>query len=414
MEALYALLIHCYHGLLHLASIVNPKAALLQQGRRDSRNSYGKFNPQKAPLILIHCASVGEFEQGLPFFEELKKMFPTHLFLFSFYSPSGYQYAVKRFPELPCTYLPLDTKSRMRDFIQAIQPNMVFLVKYEFWYFFLKTLKQQTIPVYLISGIFRKEQFFFQPWGAFFRQMLSAFTYFFLQDEKSALLLKSIGFANAGVYGDTRFDRVMTLRNSSFTQEEFENFCGKAPIFIGGSIWPSDDTVIQAICKILPSHWKIILAPHELKPRDWTYLHEPVGFYSKQEFSHRILILDTVGLLSRIYRFAHLSYVGGGFGKGIHNTLEAVVYGRPVLIGPNFQKFNEAVTLVERQAMFVMSDEKTVQHFFENTFKNVPELEKIQEKLQEYIKENTNVSVRMAVYLKSINSRIPQSGKNIF
>lgn len=402
MDVIYSFFIRCYDGILHLASLRNKKASLLIKGRKDSKNSYPKLNPEKLPLILIHCASVGEFEQGLPFYEELKKMFPTHLFLFSFYSPSGYEYAVKRFPNLHCTYLPLDTNLKMRDFVKAIQPTMVFLVKYEFWYFFLKNLKRQSIPIYLISGIFRKEQLFFRPLGSFFRRMLASINYFFLQDENSAGLLKSIGFTNYGVFGDTRFDRVLALRHSKFEQQDIERFCLDSKVFVGGSIWPADDLIIQAICKELPSDWKIILAPHEVHERDWSWLGESYGYFSKHEFDARILILDTVGLLSRVYRFANLSYIGGGFGKGIHNTLEAVVYGQPVLIGPKYQKFNEAVTLVEQKAMFVVIDPDSVRHFFENIFFNMTEMVKIQVRLKEYIKENTNVSARMAVYLKTI------------
>lgn len=402
MDVIYSILIRCYDGFLHLASLRNKKATLLIKGRKNSRNTYAQWNPEKLPLILIHCASVGEFEQGLPFYEELKKMFPSHLFLFSFYSPSGYEYAIKRFPNLSCTYLPLDTNSGMRDFVNAVQPSMVFLVKYEFWYFFLKNLKRQAIPIYLISGIFRKEQLFFHPLGTFFRRMLASIDYFFLQDEKSASLLKSIGFSNCGVYGDTRFDRVLALRNSAFEQQGIEKFCLNSKVFIGGSIWPADDLIIQSICKHLPSDWKIILAPHEVHVRDWSWLGESYGYFTKHEFDARILILDTVGLLSRVYRYAHLSYIGGGFGKGIHNTLEAVVYGQPVLIGPKYQKFNEAVTLVEQKAMFVMTNQDAVQEFFKNIFFNDTEMEKIQARLCEYIKENTNVSARMAVYLKTI------------
>ena len=305
--------------------------------------------------VWMHCASLGEFEQGRPLLEALRKEYPGIKVILTFFSPSGYEIR-KNFngADVVC-YLPFDSAANARRFLDLIQPHLAIFVKYEFWHFYLEELKKRTIATILVSGIFRKKQPFFHGWGSFHRNMLRNFSHLFLQDEASCLLLRQAGFAEAvSVAGDTRFDRVRALAHEWQPLEQVARFCGNGFILVAGSTWPEDERLLASH---LNDHWnnqKLIIAPHEIKPERIAQLKEL--FPNSLLFSElpdandaagkNCLIIDNIGYLSRLYKYAAVCYVGGGFNKsGHHNILEAAVYGKPVVTGPNFRKFKESVDL---------------------------------------------------------------------
>lgn len=398
-ELLYLLFLKTYVISLRIASIFHPKAKKWIEGRRIVFQllEKEKFNNP----IWFHCASVGEFEQGYPLLSKLQEKDNQRDFIITFFSPSGYEFIQKKYPELKVFYLPMDGKKNAQKFIEIVQPHAAFFIKYEFWFYYLKALNTKQIPTYLVSGIFRKEQIFFQWYGVLHRRMLSYFNYLFLQTQESKALLNNIGISNCEVYGDTRTDRVVALQKTILEFETINEFCSDHKIFIAGSVWSSDNHILQKIIKQLPANWKIILVPHEPDHYSAEAFGTDLTFYSS--YSNpipKILVVDTIGKLAFIYRKAHLVYIGGGYGKGIHNMLEAIVHKIPVFIGPRYKKFNEATQLIGLGAAFCTESEnflKTLHELEGNSdFYNL-----VCDKCAKYISMNTNVSDRIMVYLEA-------------
>ncbi len=382
---------------VRIYGLFNEKAAKWIEGRHDLFRSLQQetFNE----TIWFHCASVGEFEQGYPLLIRLKVKHPLSTILVTFFSPSGYEFAKKRYSDFLIFYLPVDTQKNATQFLDIIQPKAAFFIKYEFWFHFLDQLKKRTVPTFLIAGIFRKEQIFFRWFGMLHRRMLHAFSYLFVQQEESKQLLQSIGISNAGVFGDTRFDRVAELRKSVFSDEVINHFSGDAKIFIAGSVWQSDEEPLKKIIASLPPDWKIIITPHEISNYSVSWLNEEVAFYSRYERSEkRVLIVDTLGLLSRMYRKADMAYIGGGYGKGIHNMLEAAIYEIPVLIGPRHQKFNEAVELMRAGAAFDTSQNGT-EGVVQRLVGDHAFYQAVKQDIARYMSTHTNVSEKIEVFL---------------
>jgi len=314
---------------------------------------------QNTPLLWVHCASLGEFEQGRPVMEAFRKKHPGVRILLTFFSPSGYEIRKNTPLADHVFYLPLDSPGNARRFLEIVKPTLAVFVKYDLWYFYLKNLKKRNIPTYLISARFRPTQPFFKKYGAPFRYMLSCFTRLFVQDESSRDLLGSIPGLKlpVTVAGDTRFDRVTQIANSDNTPELFRRWV-KDPVLVAGSTWSQDEEILVRLMDDYPT-LQLVLAPHEIhagrlasirqKFRKW----DPV-FFSKalpSDPAPRILVIDSIGMLSSLYRYGTYCYIGGGFNKsGIHNTLEAAVYGKPLLFGPNYRKFKEACDLVDKGA----------------------------------------------------------------
>ncbi len=373
------------------------KARKWIQGRKATA-SYVSDHKQKT--IWFHCASVGEFEQALPLISLCKVRYPESPILTTFYSPSGYEYAQKKYPTLGIAYLPLDTKSGMQNFISMVNPKMVFIIKYEFWYHLLNQLHQREIPLFLVAGIFRKEQLFFKGIiGALHRKMLGFFSYLLVQNEQSKLLLSEIGVQHVSVAGDTRFDRVAENKEVDFADAIIEKFVTTEKVFVAGSVWNSDIPVLKSIIASLPKDWKVLIAPHEVKHFDTNWIAEPLNSYqSPNELSARIFLLDTVGILSKVYRYANFVYVGGGFGKGIHNILEPAIFLKPVLIGPNFKKFQEAVDLVGQGCAFVVNTENSA-FLIENELFDKIKRAQLEIKMNAYMSANTNLSEKIMVYV---------------
>lgn len=359
---LYNISLRIYRIGILVASFFNEKAKAWLQGRRNIFKRIKNEVKTNQKLVWFHCASLGEFEQGRPVIEAFKDKFPEYNVFLTFFSPSGYE-ARKNYSKADYVYyLPMDSKRNAKKLISLIRPEMVFFVKYEFWYHYLKTLHENNIPVYLISGIFRKGQVFFRNYGGWYKEFLEYFTYLFVQDEQSKALLNKNGFSNVMVSGDTRFDRVLNISSSMEVYDEIETFKNKELLIIGGSTWPKDEELLIHYINHSLDNIKWIIAPHEVSKShvdDILYnLTKPAIRYSQTENSDltefNVLIIDNIGMLSCLYRYAEIAYIGGGFGKGIHNILEAAVFSIPVVFGPNYKKFSEAVQLKKINGAFVI------------------------------------------------------------
>ena len=365
MNFLYSISIFFYSILIKLAAPFNIKAKQISSGRRQTFDGLQTKIKHDKPIVWVHCASLGEFEQGRPVIEAIKRQHPGYRILLTFFSPSGYE--IRKNYELAdyVFYLPADTRKNAKKLIELIRPEKVFFVKYEFWFYYINELKKQNIPLYLISAIFRDDQLFFKnfPWGKWYRQMLSGFSHFFVQDEKSVELLDSIGIRNVTKAGDTRFDRVAEIVRSGKSIPVVEKFKGNQILVVAGSTWKPDEELLVQYIQSHPEV-KFIIAPHETKAanveRLINLLKSPVICYTEATetavVNKQVMIVDTIGVLSSIYKYADLAYIGGGFGVGIHNTLEAAIFGMPIVFGPNFRKFNEANILVKLGVSFPVAD----------------------------------------------------------
>lgn len=353
-------------GLYYLAALLispwNQKAKLWIRGRRGWQKDLERVFKQGDRVIWVHCASLGEFEQGRPVIEALKEQCPDHLILLSFFSPSGYEKQLNYKLADHVMYLPLDTARNARRLVKAVPLEMVLFVKYEFWFHFLKRLKKEGVPIYLASGIFRPDQIFFKWYGRWYRRFLDAFTHIFVQEEPSRKLLQHSGINKVSVAGDTRFDRVGQLAETAYSNPALEAFASGAQVIVAGSTWEPDELILQEVFKEISPSVKWIIAPHELSDSHLEKLQK--RFPGNVLFTEmgkeitpgtRVVIVNTIGHLSQLYRYGTLAYIGGGFGKGIHNILEAATYGLPVFFGPKHGKFSEAVELAERGGAFPVS-----------------------------------------------------------
>jgi len=354
MTLLYRLALSVFYGLLFAVSPFNRKARQWVTGRYGWRTALKRWNSEGHPVVWVHAASLGEFEQGRPVIEAIRQLRPEMRILLTFYSPSGFEIR-KTYPGADLVlYLPLDGSSNARTFLKYAKPATALFIKYEYWYFFLRALSEARIPVHMIAPIFRPSQAFFRWYGAWFRRKLGFITSFFVQDEASGKLLESIGITRYRVTGDTRFDRVAAVVAASKEIPLAAAFAAGHPCMVAGSTWPGDEDVLLRHIHNGPENWKYIIAPHEVKPaalnRLTSQLRCPFLLFSQateDSVQHcRVLIIDNIGMLSSLYRYGKVAYIGGGFGKGIHNILEAAAYGIPVIFGPRYRKFREACELV--------------------------------------------------------------------
>ncbi len=371
MLLLYRFGLSIFYILMKFASLWHPKAKLWVNGRQhweeELRSKVGKIESS----VWFHFASLGEFEQGRPVLEALKKAEPETNIVISFFSPSGYEIH-KNYPLAKAVcYLPLDSPRNAQKLIALIKPKYAVFTKYEYWFYFFRTLQQQHIPLYLVSAIFRQNQVFFKCYGGFYRQMLGFISYFFVQNEESKTLLNSLGITKVVVSGDTRFDRVAENAKNKIKLKEIEAFCGSQKVLVAGSTWPADEALLNSIIENY-TDWKFIIAPHEIAETNLKQLEKQL-FGKTIRYSNlqgakltlpQVLIIDNIGLLSSLYSFGHVAYIGGGFGKGIHNTLEAAAFGLPVIFGPNYQKFQEAKDLIELKAGFSISNQAELNDCF--------------------------------------------------
>ncbi len=374
MTLLYKIGIFLYSIAVRLVSVFNEKARQFVRGRKNWKANLQNQIEEDTRYIWFHCASLGEFEQGRPVMEEIKKQFPRYKIVLTFFSPSGYEIRKNYDGADIILYLPLDSKSNAQTFIDIVKPEKVFFIKYEFWYFYIDELKQQNIPLYIISAIFRKNQQFFKNtiWGKWYRQSLFKFEHFFVQNEISAELLKSIGLNNISVSGDTRFDRVAEIVKAAKKIPVVEKFKGEAQLIIAGSTWkPDEELLIEFINQT--DDIKFIIAPHEVSDANINRIHQllkkPAISFSKiveiEIDNYQVLIIDSIGLLSSLYQYGSIAYIGGGFGVGIHNILEAATFGTPIIFGPNYKKFKEAVDLISNGGAFSITNYDELESAFD-------------------------------------------------
>jgi len=412
MKVFYRVFIFFYGLGLRLAALFDEKAREFVAGRRNIFTRIADaMKGNTRPVIWMHCASLGEFEQGRPVIEALRSEFPHYRIFLTFFSPSGYRVR-KNYPGADdIFYLPLDTKRNARRFVRLVKPAVALFVKYEFWHYYTQELKKQQIPLLSISAIFRPGQYFFRKTGSFNRRILRNVTHFFVQNQQSVELLQSINLYNVTLSGDTRFDRVMQIARQASEVEIAKAFKGNERVFAVGSAWPDDLEVLLPF--INENRLKFIVAPHEIHEQQIAdferALTVPSIRYSQaagqdlEAFS--VLIIDNVGLLSRLYRYGEFAYVGGAFGKGLHNILEAACYGIPVLFGNrNYEKFQEAVDLTYRGGAFPVADYPDLKSKFEML--NTPETFVLAcEVSRQYVRENTGATDKILDYLRNMLGR---------
>ncbi len=356
---------------IRIASLRVPKAKMWIEGRKSIFRRLATAIAPDDKIVWIHTASLGEFEQGRPLIEKIRRQYPEYKILITFYSPSGYEIRKDYKGADYIFYLPLDTPSNARRFLDIIHPEIAIFVKYEFWLNMLAELRRRNIKTYIVSAIFRPNSIFFRNYGGYWRQALEAFDVMFVQNEESKTLLAEWGFDNVMVTGDTRFDRVADIAAAAKHVDLIEQFKGDKRLFVAGSTWAPDERLIEQLMEENPDI-KFIIAPHEMEQARIAHLLENRGgavrytqctprttFASKQ-----LLILDTMGMLSSVYRYASWSYIGGGFGVGIHNTLEAATFGLPIAFGPNYLKFKEARDMITLGSCRSVSNYEELRQWF--------------------------------------------------
>jgi 3-deoxy-D-manno-octulosonic-acid transferase len=366
MQIIYNIIIRFYCLFILLGSTFNRKARLWIRGRRNWEKRLVQNIHSGSPFVWFHAASLGEFEQGRPVIETLRKKFPHLKILLTFFSPSGYETRKNYEGADYVCYLPADTPRNAKRFIEIVKPEFALFIKYEYWFNYLSEMHKNEIPVYIVSAIFRPKQIFFRWYGTWFRNQLKNISMFFVQNEFSFKLLNNAGIEQVKLSGDTRFDRVASIVSLQNENPTVEAFSSGYKIILGGSTWPPDEKLLESHLKKAGSDIKLIIAPHEIHEERIRSIEHLFGNFNTQRYSRatsqnvqqcRVLIIDGIGFLSGLYRYCHVACIGGGFGKGIHNILEAVTFGKPVIFGPEYKKFDEAVALIKKGGAFKVSNE---------------------------------------------------------
>lgn len=406
---IYSIFIYLYIFLIRIASLWNTKAALWIKGRQ---NWYFKMKEAIAAsahkkVIWIHCASLGEFEQGRPIIESIRNHIPNTFIVLTFFSPSGYEIRKNYSTADLVFYLPADTPGNARKFLDLLQPELVIFVKYEYWFNFLQELKQRKIPTLMVSGIFFEKQLFFQWYGKWAQKFFRSFVMIFVQDLHSKKLLENIGITHTIVAGDTRFDRVNTIANQFSHIPEIKNFCDNHLTYVLGSTWEDDEALWQEWISKHPEH-RYIIAPHEIDEEHLKSIEQK--WPNCIRFSHlnhktnsensNVLIVDNIGMLSKLYFYADITYIGGGFGDGIHNTLEAAVYGKPVLFGPEHGIFQEASGLILVEAGFVVHNAKELENCLNILINDPEKLKKSSIAAAAYVRNHAGATEMILKYIQ--------------
>ena len=410
MLFLYNLAVLVASFVLKLVANFSPKLKLFVDGRKNVFSQLQQEISDQDKVIWVHTASLGEFEQGLPIIEKLKIAYPNHKILVTFFSPSGYEVKKNTTVADLVLYLPLDTKKNARKFIELARPKLAIFVKYEIWPNYLQELKQQQVPTLLISAIFLKRQVFFKGYGDFMRKGLRTFSHIFVQDKNSQDLLRSIDINNSTVAGDTRLDRVSEILERDNTLDFMSTFKQEDLCMVAGSTWPEDEAIHLEAINRAQQHMKFVIAPHNIKEAHIQKLKGAITkrtvLYSELDKTDiadaEVLIIDTVGLLTKIYSYADIAYVGGGFATGLHNTLEPAVFGIPVIIGPEFKGFKEAEDLVKLKGVLPVSDKVEFQKTLDGLVQNPSFRKETGTRNANYITQNKGASVKILHHIKTL------------
>ncbi len=409
---IYTLFIKIYYSLILIASCFNAKAKQWIYGRKHIFNTLENQIPE-GKLIWFHCSSLGEFEQGRPLIEMIKKHKKDYKILLTFFSPSGYNIRKNYAYADIVTYLPLDTPKKTEKFIRLVKPTMVFFVKYDFWFNIIKNLHKNKIPIYLISGIFNKNQLFFKRYGRWYKKILFLFDHLFVQDDDSRILLQKQGLNNVTVAGDTRFDRVYEIAQKVEKNPLIEKFKNNHRLIIGGSSWEQDENILlHYINETDNDQLCYIIAPHEINP---AHINNIINKLNKKALkyseanqnnieNYKVLIIDNVGMLSSLYQYAEIAFIGGGFGKGIHNILEPATFGIPVIFGPCYHKFREAHDLINGQAAKTINNYDTFKKNMTLYLDNHQIMIKAGNTAAQYVKNNKGATAY--IYEKTLQSSV--------
>ncbi|MBD1424494.1 3-deoxy-D-manno-octulosonic acid transferase [Sphingobacterium arenae] len=410
MRVLYDIGIVLYTVLLRLVSPFHPKARLWVEGRKHLFEHIEQTMEKDAAPIWFHFASLGEFEQGRSVMEAIRKKYPEEKIVITFYSPSGYEIR-KNTPLADYVfYLPTDTAVHARKFLDIVQPKFALFTKYEYWYHYFRILRERRIPLFVISAIFREEQVFFKWYGGFFRQILKNVSFFFAQNRDSVLWLRAIRIRQAGLGGDTRFDRVVELPKHQRNIPEVEQFLNRhTQVFVAGSTWTPDERILAELFAVQEG-WKMLMAPHEIHEAhlqeikllfpDALFFSRFANYTTTEIEKASVLVIDNIGMLSSLYGYGRIAYIGGGFGAGIHNTLEAATYGMPVVFGPNYARFQEAVDLIGIGSAFPVRNAKELERIV-CALSDEEKRSMVGEAAQQYVQEKAGATQIIMKYLET-------------
>ena len=407
---IYNIFAHITWFHLKIVALFHPKIKLFVQGRKETFSILKHKIHKGDHVIWVHVASLGEFEQGLPVIEKIKSEFPTYKILITFFSPSGYEVKKNTRVADAVTYLPIDTLGNAKRFISNVDPKLAIFVKYEIWPNYLKVLAAHKIPTLLISAVFRKDQLFFKWYGGIMRKALGTFNHFFVQEERSFELLKSIELLNVTISGDTRFDRVSEILGRDNELPFMERFKGTTPCFVAGSTWPEDEEIMLPFINETKKSMKFVIAPHNIKPEHIQSLKKSISkktvLYSeiaKNDLRQiDVLIIDTIGLLTKIYSYANIAYVGGAFGTGLHNTLEPAVFGIPIIIGPDYHGFNEAEALVNQKGIITLNNKNTFLETMCNLMDNPDQVSNTGKINFDFVHKNKGASIQIMEHIRRL------------
>lgn len=417
MRYLYSIGIRLYYLAALVVSPWNAKAAKWISGRRGWRKrTRGLFRPDDS-LIWFHCASLGEFEQGRPLIEQLRQDYPDYRVLLTFFSPSGYEKRKHYKLADEVMYMPLDTARNARDFIGSIPIELAVFIKYEFWYWHLRELYRRGIPLYLASGSFTGDHLFFRSYGRWYRKVLRYFTHLFVQDQCSLELLQGIGVKHVSIAGDTRFDRVIAAAEEPDRFPCMGSFASGKPVIVAGSTWEKDEQLLAQAFNKLGDRCRWVIAPHEIDDRHIDRLKRwfpgAVLFsevMDRADAGSDVIIVDSIGHLLSLYSYGTVAFVGGGFGKGIHNLLEPAVHGLPVIFGPNADRFREAAEIVELEAGHRIAVDTDLAELLKTYLDNPRLLKEAGSRLESYFEAHAGAAVRITTGIFSQNINIPRPG----
>lgn len=409
MSFIYSFIIYLTRFFLKGIALFNHKIQLGVKGRSETFSILKKSIIAEDKMLWFHCASLGEYEQGLPVFKALRKDYPNHKIVLTFFSPSGYEIKKENSIADIVVYLPLDTKNNAKKFLNIVRPELTVFVKYEIWPNFLKALKQRNHRAILISALFRSNQSFFKPYGKIFRQALFSFNHIFTQDESSKTLLEKINYKSISISGDTRFDRVMQQLQQDNTIEFLKQFKEDKLCIVAGSTWPEDEKLLVNYINETTLDTKFIIAPHNIKPNQINQLKKSISkktiLFSdknnKKLANYQVFIIDVIGILSKTYRYADIAYVGGAVGKtGLHNTLEAAIFEIPILIGNNHSNFPEAKDMIGNNGMYSISNQRELNNNFNSLINNHKKRKHSGQQNLKYIIRKKGAVVQIMNYLR--------------
>ena len=411
LRSIYNASIFVFKASIRLASLFNQKARLMVAGQKNLLTTIAAdLHNKNDQLVWFHCASLGEFEQGRPVMEAFRQAYPDFKILLTFFSPSGYEIR-KNYPGADYIYyLPIDTASKAKRFINLTKPKLVIFVKYEFWYHYLTQLKKADIPVLLISAIFRKQQIFFKPYGQLHRTILECFHHVFVQNQNSVDLLHEIGILSTSIAGDTRFDRVRDVAKEAASLPLVESFVGTDPVVVVGSCWPEDMEVLVPFIN-LHKGIKFILAPHEMDLAFFNQMEKEITrsiirykHVSEPPLTADVLLVDIVGLLSSVYQYGNYAFIGGAYGKGLHNILEAATFGIPIFFGNrNYKKFQEAVDLISLKGAFPIENTKELEGKFKTLSEDNNKYQEAAHQCSQYVIENVGATDAIMKKIQALN-----------